>query len=118
MISAVEKVLHHFSIFSTVFTFTDDGLEQRCEPWRIKPVAVSETQDAVFEQEILPHLWSYRHTASADVECVLIPEVKENRLRIFTNYNQCCYEEASMRRFCECMADCMYRVAGEKVPVS
>lgn len=63
-------------------------------------------------------MWSYRHTASADVECVLIPEVKENRLRIFTNYNRCCYEEASMRRFCECVADCMYRVAGEKVPIS
>ena len=53
---AMEKIMHHFSIFSTVFTFTDDGLVQRCEPQRIMPVEITETSDAVFEQEIIPHL--------------------------------------------------------------
>ena len=41
-----------------------------------------------------------------------IPEAKENRLRMFINYNRCCYEEASMQRFCEYVADCMRRLIG------
>ena len=41
-----------------------------------------------------------------------IPEAKENRLRMFINYNRCCYEKASLQRFCENVADCMRRLIG------
>ena len=58
------------------------------------------------------NLWGYRHTTPEEVECVLIPVAKENRLIMFINYNRCCYEEASMQRFCEYVADCMRRLIG------
>ncbi|MCR5503478.1 MAG: hypothetical protein K6F53_10750, partial [Lachnospiraceae bacterium] len=53
---ALEKILHHFSVFSTVFTFTDEGFVQRSEPERIGPVTIIETTDEAFEKEILPDL--------------------------------------------------------------
>ena len=56
------------------------------------------------------NLWGFRHTAPEEVECVLIPVAKENRLIMFINYNRCSYEEASMQRFCEYIADCMRRL--------
>ena len=58
------------------------------------------------------NLWGYRHTTPEEVECVLIPVAKENRLIMFINYNRCSYEEASMQRFCEYVADCMRRLIG------
>ena len=59
------------------------------------------------------NLWGYRHTSPADVECVFYAIEKENRLSMYINYNRCCYDEASMGRFCECMVDSIRRLIGE-----
>jgi hypothetical protein len=59
------------------------------------------------------NLWGYRHTSPADVECVFYAIEKENRLSMYINYNRCCYDESSMRRFCECVVDSIRRLIGE-----
>ena len=57
------------------------------------------------------NMWDYRLTSPAAVECVLYPAVKENKLIMFINYNKCCYDEESMKRFGAVVVDCMRKLA-------
>lgn len=45
---------------------------------------------------------------------MLYPEAEKDRQVMFINYNRCCYDEASMRRFGKLLADGMQRLAGNE----